>query len=57
LSKELQIQNNKLAEKYNIKGYFPYVVVIDNNGKKLGSTGYEKTTPELYFKKLTAFEK
>ena len=26
------------------------------NGETLGSIGYEKTTPELFFKKLTAFE-
>lgn len=57
LSVNLQEHNNKLAEKYNPNGYFPYVVVLDATGKVLGNLGYEKTTPELYFKKLTAFEK
>lgn len=52
LNKELQSQNNKLAEKYNTNGYFPYVVVLDLKGQVLGTMGYEKTTPELYFKKL-----
>ena len=49
--------NGKLAEKYNPNGYFPYVVVLSPEGKVLGSLGYEKSTPEDYFKKLTAFEK
>jgi len=57
LSKEQQAQNNELAEKYNPKGFFPYVVVLTNTGVVLGSTGYEKTTPEKYFNKLKAFEK
>ncbi|MFD2823484.1 thioredoxin family protein [Lacinutrix iliipiscaria] len=57
LSSELQAQNNKLAESYNPNGYFPYVVVLNTKGKVLGTLGYEKTTPELYFDKLIAFEK
>ena len=57
LTKDQQDQNNSLAEKYNQKGYFPYVVVLDSKAKVLGSLGYEKTTPEMYFKKLKAFEK
>jgi len=57
LNREQQEHNNSLAEKYNQNGYFPYVVVLNSKGKVLGSLGYEKTTPELYFKKLKAFEK
>ena len=56
LTKEQQEYNNRLAEKYNKYGYFPYVVVLDSKGNVLGSLGYEKTTPELYFNKLKAFE-
>ena len=56
LSDELTQQNVKLAELYNAQGYFPFVVVLDSKGKVLGQIGYEKTTPETYFKKLTAFE-
>ena len=48
-------QNKKLAEMYNPNGYFPLVVVMDKNGKALGKLGYEKTTPSLYFKKLSTF--
>lgn len=57
LTKQQQDHNNGLAEKYNKNGYFPYVVVLNSKGKVLGSLGYEKTTPELYFKKLKALEK
>ncbi|TYB74269.1 thioredoxin family protein [Bizionia myxarmorum] len=57
LTKEQQDHNNSLAEKYNQNGYFPYVVVLNPKGKVLGSLGYEKTSPELYFKKLKALEK
>ncbi len=54
LSKEQQEKNNALFEKYNKQGYFPYVVVLDANGTVLGVTGYEKTSPENYIKKLTS---
>ncbi|NJW54931.1 thioredoxin family protein, partial [Salinimicrobium oceani] len=35
-----QEKNNKLAERYNPQGYFPLVVIMDQNGKVLGKTGY-----------------
>lgn len=50
-----QEKNNQLAEKYNTKGYFPFVVVMDKNGKVLGTTGYIKTTPEEYINLLSSF--
>jgi thioredoxin-related protein len=52
LSKEQQAKNNKLAEKYNKNGYFPFVVVLDKNGKVLEETGYLKTTPSKYIDQL-----
>lgn len=57
LPSDLQEHNNKLAEIYNPNGYFPFVVVLNSKGKVLGNLGYEKTTPELFFKKLKALEK
>lgn len=30
-----------LTEKYNRDGFFPFVVVLDKNGYKLGKAGYE----------------
>jgi len=56
-SKEQEMKNNYLAEKFNSNGFFPYVVIIKPNEKILGSMGYEKTSPEMYFKKMTSFEK
>ncbi len=47
--------NKQLAEKYNPKGYFPFVAVIDKNGKVMGETGYKKMTPEEYIKHLNSF--
>ena len=55
LSKEQQEQNKNLMEKYNKKGYFPFVVVLDKNAKVLGETGYIKATPKEYIKLLTSF--
>lgn len=57
LSKEQEAANAKLAEKYNKRGIFPFVAVIDKNGKLLGETGYKKVTPEEYIKLLNSFIK
>lgn len=56
LSEEQQKHNNELAEAYNKNGYFPYVVVLDENGVILGSTGYKKTTPKGYIDILESFK-
>lgn len=55
LTLEQQEKNNKLAQIYNKKGYFPHVVVLDGNGKILGETGYQKLTPAEYLKLLVSF--
>ncbi|WP_372648813.1 thioredoxin family protein [Draconibacterium sp.] len=47
--------NKELAEKYNQKGFFPLVVVLDENGKVLGETGYKKLSPNEYIKHLETF--
>ena len=57
LTEEQQAHNNKLAESYNRNGYFPYVVVLDSEGKMLGSTGYKKSSPSAYIKLLESFIK
>ncbi len=49
--------NNSLAEKYNPNGHFPLVVVLNNSGEVLGTTGYKKTTPSAYYNELNAFLK
>ena len=55
LPAEQEARNKALAAKYNPKGYFPYVVVLDPSGKVLGQTGYEKMDPKAYFNKLNSF--
>ena len=53
---EIQKENNKkLMEQYNTRGYFPFVVVLDKNGKAIGTTGYKKTTPTAFIDLLTSF--
>jgi thioredoxin-related protein len=55
LSKEQQLKNNQLMEKYNTRGYFPFVAILDKNGNLLGNTGYKKTSPAAYIKLLASF--
>ncbi|WP_288984361.1 thioredoxin family protein [uncultured Flavobacterium sp.] len=57
LSKEQTEHNRKLAEKYNIEGSFPLVVILDKNGKVLGKMGFKNVSPEEYIKMIHAFEK
>lgn len=56
LSETQQQHNNKLAEAYNKNGFFPFVVVLDQDGKVLGSTGYKKMSPSEYIKILESFK-
>ena len=56
LTTEQQEKNNKLAETYNTKGFFPFVVVLDKDGNVLGETGYEKMAPDEYIELLTSFK-
>jgi thioredoxin-related protein len=55
LSDSQQEKNNKLAEKYNKRGFFPHVVVLNDKGKVLGRTGYKKVDPKKYIKILSSF--
>jgi len=57
LDSEQVRKNTLLAEKYNPAGYFPFVVVLNSDGKVLGETGYKKVTPTEYITQLKAFEK
>lgn len=55
LDETQQEKNNQLAEKYNTNGYFPYVVILDKNGKVKGSTSYKNVSPLEYIKILNSF--
>lgn len=57
LSKEQTNHNRNLAEKYNVDGSFPLVVVLDKNGKVLGKMGFKNVSPEEYIKMIHALEK
>lgn len=57
LSNEQMEQNRNLAEKYNLEGSFPLVVVLDKTGKVLGKMGFKNVSPEEYIKMIHALEK
>lgn len=54
LPDEIVNSHKVLAEKYNNKGYFPLVVLLNTDGKMLGQMGYEKIGPESYIEKIKA---
>ena len=41
LTKEQSEHNKELAGKYNPRGHFPLVVILDSEGHETGSLGYE----------------
>jgi thioredoxin-related protein len=47
LSAELQKANDTLAQKYNIEG-FPTIIVLNNEGKKIGALGYMEGGPKPF---------
>ncbi|WP_245603209.1 thioredoxin family protein [Maribacter antarcticus] len=55
LSKEQTTANKILAEEYNQKGIFPLVVLLNEDGKELGQTGYKRLVPEAYIKELDSY--
>jgi len=57
LPAELASAYKTLAVKYNPKGYFPFVLVLNSEEKVLGETGFKKITPNEYIKVLNSFVK
>ncbi|WP_111709704.1 thioredoxin family protein [Lutibacter citreus] len=55
LSEEEKKSNQQLMEKYNTRGYFPFVAVLDKSGNVLGNTGYKKMSPKEYISLLSSF--
>ncbi|MBC8767324.1 thioredoxin family protein [Arenibacter sp. BSSL-BM3] len=49
-------RNAQLAEKYNKKGYFPLVLILDPNGNILGQTGFKNISVKEYIALLKSFE-
>lgn len=54
LEKDQQDKNNSLAEKYNKNGYFPFVVVLNYEGKVLNELGYKKSNSNDYIQLLNS---
>ena len=57
LSPELTANNAKLAEKYNVEGNFPLVVLLDKTGKVLGEKGFLNISAEEYIQAIHLMEK
>lgn len=57
LSEEKIKENRALAEKYNPKGHFPLILVLDGKALVLGSTGYHNWSPEEYIAYLNTLVK
>lgn len=53
LSKSQQAHNNQLAEKYNPRGEFPLVLLLDKNGKVLKRLNTDVASPDDF---LAAFK-
>ena len=47
--------NAVLADRYNPNGIFPFVVLMDADGRVKGQASYEKIGPDAYIAKLEAF--
>ena len=54
---EIAENNKKLAEKYNIEGSFPLVILLDKNGKVIGMMGFKNVSAAEYVKLIHSFEK
>ena len=53
LAKDLQKQNDQLADKYNSKGSFPFTAVLDEKGNILRSwDGLPKESPEEFLQEV-----
>ncbi|MFC4094478.1 thioredoxin family protein [Euzebyella saccharophila] len=48
LTREIEQKNEELAERFNPRGFFPLVVLIDNEGNSLGNLGYKNVSPQEY---------
>ena len=56
LPADKKAENEALAALYNIKGYFPWVVVFSASGKAVGAFAYEDKAVSEYLKAIESFE-
>lgn len=52
LSAEQNLHNEKLAEQYNLQGYFPLLVILDAEGNIKGQMGFESIGPQEYVNRI-----
>ena len=52
LPPDQKAHNEQIAEKYNSKGIFPLVLLLQASGEVIATAGYEQVSPEYYLKKL-----
>lgn len=50
-------QNNQLAANYNPNGFFPFVVLLNREGKILGETSFSNQSPDAFVQTLNQFDK
>lgn len=50
----LKIQNDELAQRYNVSGY-PTILLITPDGRELGRTGYIQGGPKTFIRELRRF--
>lgn len=55
LPEEQQQKNKALAEQFNPKGYFPFVVLLNTKGEVLNQLGYKSASPQEYIKNIYAY--
>lgn len=56
LPAEQQEKNRALGLKYNPRGIFPFVVIMDKEGEVLGETGYFSASASEYILHLESFQ-
>jgi thioredoxin-related protein len=55
LPEEQQEKNNALAEQYNPKGYFPFVLLLSDSGEVLNQLGYKSLEPQAYIDEINTY--
>ncbi|MEM8507744.1 MAG: thioredoxin family protein [Bacteroidota bacterium] len=52
---DIAATNAKLAERFNPKGYFPLIVLMDEKSKVYAEMGYQRGSPQAYLDRLNSY--
>lgn len=55
-AQDVRVQNQNLAQQYNIEG-FPTIIVLNGEGKKVGELGYMQGGPAAFISELERIRK